>query len=76
MATTRIAAAAASIALIATMALTSAQTAQATDGGITSATRHQRPADRDGDGMPGSWERAHGLNPRRDDAQRDPTATG
>lgn len=72
MATTRIAAAAASIALIATMALTNAQAAQATDGGIASATRQQRLADRDGDGMPNAWERAHGLNPRRDDARLDP----
>ena len=26
------------------------------------------PADRDGDGMPDAWERAHGLDPTRPDA--------
>jgi len=32
--------------------------------------------DRDHDGMPDAWERAHGLNPRRNDAKADPDHDG
>ena len=34
------------------------------------------PKDSDGDGMPDDWERAHGLNPNRDDSAADRNGNG
>lgn len=46
------------------------------DGGWPALKSLPAPRDSDGDGMPDAWERAHGLNPRRDDSAGDRKGDG
>ncbi|MES2096741.1 MAG: pectate lyase [Pseudomonadota bacterium] len=49
---------------------------QGEDGGWPDLAKGKAPADRDRDGMPDAWERAHGLNPAKDDSASDADGNG
>ncbi|WP_347304564.1 pectate lyase (plasmid) [Croceibacterium sp. TMG7-5b_MA50] len=49
---------------------------EAEDGGWPRLRPGRPLRDRDGDGMPDAWERAHGLDPARDDGALDPDGDG
>ncbi len=49
---------------------------QGEDGGWPDLAKGKAPADRDRDGMPDAWERAHGLDPGKDDSATDRDGNG
>ena len=49
---------------------------QGEDGGWPDLVQGKPAADRDHDGMPDAWERAHGLNPDKDDSATDRDGNG
>ena len=49
---------------------------QVEDGGWPDLAKGKRLPDRDQDGMPDAWERAHGLDPARNDSASDRDGDG